>query len=49
MEITTRTGEQQPPDAGQNRITEILVKRLHRSGLNATGEAISHDQFVALS
>ena len=36
--------EEHTTDCGQNRIAEITVQRWHRTGLDAAGESVTHDE-----
>ena len=48
VEVAHRDAEEDAADGGEHRVAEIFVQRRHGAGLDAAGEAVAHDQVVAL-
>jgi hypothetical protein len=48
VEVAHRDAEEDAPGGGEHRVAEVAVQRGHGSGLDGAGEAVAHNQVVAL-
>src|SRR5208337_391329 len=47
VKITRAASKQHPPNLGENRISKVPMQSWHRAPLNASAEAVAHDEVRA--